>query len=529
MHPSIFLNLFLAFVEGFALIVSPCILPILPIMLSGSIEGGRYRPYGIILGFILVFSCFTLGSRLLVESLHLDLSGIRYLAFILIACFGLILASSFLSTKFAAWTQKLAHLGLRLSDSAVNSKSSGWLSGIVLGGLVSLIWVPCGGPILAAAIVQSAIQESNWGSFLSFLFFAFGSVLPMILIALLGRKLLQSLHFFKQYSESLRKVFGLIIFLGAGFAAAIDAGWLNLNFTSASTPAPTHESMQLIDSLKYPYPAPPLATSPSDWLNSPPLTLNALKGQVVLIDFWTYSCINCIRTLPYLKKWYAEYHHQGFEIIGVHTPEFQFEKDPNNVKAAIKAQGILYPVVMDNHYATWLNYNNQYWPAHYLIDRQGNVVAVQFGEGGYAETEHNIRVLLGLKSPKNLPTDNASPTFFPGQTPETYLGTARSGEHASVWSTQGEWLNTPQYIQNNTAQSKITLRFSAKQVFMVAHSATGPMPVTVSLNGRSMPGITLDAASLYPILNLDQFSSGVLQLTFPHPGAQLYTFTFGSN
>ena len=528
MNAPLFLNLFLAFIEGFALILSPCILPILPILLGGSIEGGRQRPYGIIFGFVLVFAGFTISSRLLVQYLDLDLSGVRYVAFILIALFGVILISDYLSAKFEHWTGHFANLGQRWSDKR-GTQSGGFWSGVILGALVSLIWVPCGGPILAAAIVQSAVQDSNWGSFFSFCFFALGSVTPMIIIALLGRKIMQRISFLKNKTQRLRQLFGAIIIVGAALAAAFDAGWLN------ATPRPDTSVIvsgqkQLIHPLSHPYPAPALKDSPDDWINSVPLTLSDLKGKVVLIDFWTYSCINCVRTLPYLKNWYAKYHNQGLEIIGVHTPEFEFEKAPQNVRAAVKADGILYPVVMDSDYSTWLNYGNQYWPAHYLIDKQGDVVATQFGEGGYAETEHNIRVLLGLQDQvNNSPAVNAAATpYFSTQTPETYLGSARAGDHQEVWNINGTWNTQAQYILNTQENASIILHFSAKKVFLVAGSVNGPMQVTVTLNGKALPGFTLDQHDLYPILSLPSAQSGTLELTFSRFGAQLYTFTFGN-
>ncbi|MCX7123890.1 MAG: redoxin family protein [Gammaproteobacteria bacterium] len=526
MSVAFFLNLIFAFIEGFALILSPCILPILPIMLSGSLEGGKQRPYGIIFGFILVFATFTAGSRLLAIAFHLDLSGLRYLAFAFIALFGVILASESLSRKFEQSTRGLAQIGFKWSE-AKNKPSGGFLSGFILGGLVSLIWVPCGGPILAIAIVQSAIQQSNWGSFFTFLVFALGSVIPMMLIALLGRKIMQHISFLKSQGSRLRKIFGFIIILGAGLAVSFDAGWLSaaprLNNTTLND-----SSSQLIDALSQPYPAPALKDSPTDWINSPPLTLSDLKGKVVLIDFWTYSCINCVRTLPYLKNWYAQYHAKGFEIIGVHTPEFQFEKDPQNVEAAVKENGILYPIVMDSNYSTWLNYNNQYWPAHYLIDQQGNVVATHFGEGNYAETEHNIRVLLGLKSDPSTPKANtASTPFFTNQTPETYLGSARSGTHQAVWDTTGQWNIQKQFILNLEQGTRISLHFTAKKVFLVGGATAAPIKVSVKLNGKKMTGFVLNRHDLYPILNLPSLQSGTLELTFQNPGAQLYTFTFG--
>ncbi len=523
MNTAYLLNLGLAFVEGFALILSPCILPILPIMLSGGMEGGRRRPYGIITGFVLVFALFTVISRLLVQHLNINLDLLRYGAFALIALFGMILISDRLSAQFAHWTQRFANLGMTASTKTDQS-SGGFCSGILLGGLVSLIWVPCGGPILAAAIVQSAIQNSNWASFFSFLFFALGSVLPMIIITLFGRSILQRLLFLKKNTGRLRKVFGVIILVSAALALAPT----RISSTPVATSINANAHGLLLDALNSPYPAPALADAPDDWINSPPLALTDLKGKVVLIDFWTYSCINCVRTLPYLNNWYAQYHDKGLVIIGVHTPEFEFEKNRSNVVQAVKEDGIHYPVVMDSNYATWLNYHNEYWPAHYLIDKQGNVVYQHFGEGDDAQTEHNIRVLLGLQGNATTPLPNtAARSFLNAQSPETYLGSARANAHQDLWSTQGSWTSEDQYIVSTQANASIALQFTAQKVFLVAGASDQPVVVTVQLNGKTISNFTLTRHDLYPVLNLPKQTTGNLTLQFSNPGAELYTFTFG--
>ncbi len=523
MNTAILLNLALAFVEGFALILSPCILPILPIMLSGGIEGGRSRPYGIITGFVLVFASFTIISRLLVQHLGINLDIVRYIAFALIGLFGLILISDKLSNKFEHLTQRFASIGMVASAKA-DQPSGGFFSGVLLGGLVSLIWVPCGGPILAAAIVRSAVEDSNWGSFFSFLFFALGSVLPMIIIAMLGKTIMQKLTFLKKNTGRLRKIFGVII-LAAAVLALIP---MHTNSIPANTGLSEATSNQLVDALSLPYPAPAILDAPNNWINSPPLAIADLKGKVVLIDFWTYSCINCVRTLPYLNNWYAKYHDQGLVIIGVHTPEFEFEKNPSNVIQAVQEDGIKYPVVMDSNYATWLSYHNQYWPAHYLIDKQGNVVYESFGEGDYAQTEHNIQVLLGVQGNVTTPQPNAVATSaFSNQTPETYLGGARASKFLGLWSTEGSWVSQDQYIVSTGPNASITIDFNAQKVFLVAGVANKPVVVTVLLNGKNIGTFTLTHHDLYPVLTLPKQSTGKLTLQFATPGAELYTFTFG--
>jgi thiol-disulfide isomerase/thioredoxin len=280
-------------------------------------------------------------------------------------------------------------------------------------------------------------------------------------------------------------------------------------------------------------------------------------GKVVLIDFWTYSCINCIRTLPYLRDWYNKYHDKNFVIIGVHAPEFEFEKNVNNVKHAIQQYDIKYPVVLDNNYVIWQNYHNQYWPAHYLINKDGQVVYQHFGEGKYDETEHNIRVLLGLTDVAAASSENSTKFNF-SQTPETYLGYARAENYAGApdlaiyttayqfpaslpikgWALSGSWLVDAEKIKSMDENSAIKIHFSAKNVYVVMGSKNNqPIKVTVLLNGKP---ITQDAAAgikqssfivdrhnLYPIVTLPQAATGVLELQFDKPGAEVYTFTFG--
>ncbi len=549
-----FLNNLFAFGEGFALILSPCILPILPILFSGGISGGRKRPLGILFGFVITFASFTAFSHVLVESLNLNLTWVRNVAFILIALFGLILISDVLSAKFSVLTNKIANWGNKLSAKQ-EAKTKGFWGGIVLGALVSLVWVPCGGPILASAIIQIVIQKTLWASFITFFFFALGSIIPMLCIILLGRTIMNRFNFLNTKTELIRKVFGGIMIIMA--MVSIFFNPFAIAAASPMSEAPnvtiTASMPKLVGGLAVPYQAPMLNDPANAWINSPPLTLAQLKGKVVLIDFWTYSCINCVRTLPYLKDWYSKYERDGLVIIGVHAPEFAFEKDMANVQAAVKEYGILYPVVLDNDYGTWQNYNNQYWPADYLIDKNGNVVYEHFGEGGYNEAEQNIRTLLGLAGAITPPSSaiiaaaNAGSLY--NQTPETYLGYGRADSFNSregvvddvptlysfptnlpqdTWALQGKWNVAKQYIQAMANNASIEIHFYARKLFLVAGTVNNtPTTVQVSLNNKPMPAITIEAHTLYSVLTLDTAQKGILQLTFPKAGVQLYTFTFG--
>lgn len=538
-----YINIGLGFLEGFALIISPCILPILPIILAGSLEGSKKRPLGIVLGFILTFSLFTFFSRALVRYSGIDLSIIRYASFILLLLFGLVMLSTYLTELFARLTRRFANVGHSLGG------QEGFKSGVIFGGLVALIWTPCAGPILAAVIVQTVIQQTTLSSFLVILAFGLGAAVPMLLIALLGRSVMERLHFFKKKTVLFRKILGVIIILSVGYMVYGEGAASPLVSSSSQT-----QQAKLIDGLYHSYSAPKIEGIDA-WINSSPLTLEQLKGKVVLIDFWTYSCINCVRTFPYLKDWYAKYHKEGLEIIGVHAPEFEFEKNVNNVKNAVEKYEIKYPIALDNHFVTWRNFNNSYWPAHYLIDKNGKVVYQHFGEGEYATTENNIRFLLGLNGV--VAEKKETPIF--AATPETYLGFARMDNYASPesithnkmatytfpeslasnqWALQGTWIVTPQNIISAGENAALKIHFNARKVFVVMGNATGfPIRVKLMLNGETVVNekgkdvsksvITVDHHGLFEAIVLPRASNGILQLNPSAPGLEVYTFTFG--
>lgn len=543
------INMGLAFLEGLALIISPCILPILPIILSGSITGSKKRPIGIILGFVLTFALFTFFSRQLVQYTGIDLVLIRHISYGLLILFGIVMISSTLTERFSLLTQRLTRVGSSLSSA--NDVQGGFISGVIFGGLVGLIWTPCAGPILAAVIVQTVIQQTTFASFLTILSFGVGAAVPMLVIALFGRRIMTRLTFFKKHTIRMRKLLGLIIIFTVFYMIYSESAPPSF----AQTNQAAFNQRGLTNGILNPYPAPAIAGI-TDWINSPPLEISKLTGNVVLIDFWTYSCINCIRTLPYLKDWYTKYHDKGLIIIGVHAPEFEFEKNENNVKNAVEKNGILYPVALDNHFTTWQNYQNRYWPAHYLIDKQGFVVYQHFGEGEYDVTENNIRYLLGMKA-ENLAKSRES--YNANETPETYLGIARADRYSSSekimedlaaeytypteladdhWALKGSWKIERDQIITAAAGAAIKIHFNATKVYIVMGNSTGqPIKVDLLLNGESIisekgkdvqnSSIIVDRQRLYTALELKHFSSGILQLTSTAPGLEIYTFTFG--
>jgi len=544
------INIGLAFVEGFALIISPCILPILPIILSGSLTGKKSRPIGIVVGFIIVFSIVTLFSRVLIQLAHVSEDTIRTISFGILLILGIMMISTYLTEKFNVLTQRLTNVGHSLQSA--NNPQSGFLGGLLFGGLVGVIWTPCAGPILAAVIVQVVVQQTTFSSTLVVISFAIGAGLPMLLIALVGRRIMTTFTFFREKTVLFRQLLGFIIILTVLYLIFFPGTGSSFSPSSSKV---ISQPTALIQGLEHPYQAPELAGIDT-WINSTPLNWHDLKGKVVLIDFWTYSCINCIRTLPYLKDWYAKYHDRGLEIIGVHSPEFQFEHDVNNVKRAVAAFGIHYPVALDNRFLTWQNFKNEYWPAHYLVNQSGHVVYMHFGEGEYDVTENNIRYLLGVRSRGSVPS--AEENYSTAQTPETYLGYYRLTRFLSPepiiknqpayytypktlsenqWALNGKWIISADKIVSAAPNASIRIRFMAGKVYAVmgtSHSDT----VSILLDGKPIAvnhgsdvidsQVVVKHNQLYSLVDLKKGHSGMLEITAASQGLEVYTFTFGN-
>ncbi len=377
----------------------------------------------------------------------------------------------------------------------------------------------------------------------------------MLLITLGGKQVMSKLDFFKLHSVLIRKALGIVIIATVLLTAGGDL--FHFPASASQAKAATPQFIKIRKGLANPYPAPDF-TGINAWINTKPLTMSELKNKVVLVDFWTYSCINCVRTLPYITAWDQKYRNQGLVIVGVHSPEFDFEKNVGNVQAAVQKQNIHYPVALDNRLDTFTAFNNQYWPAHYLIDRSGRVVYTHFGEGEYDVTESNIRTLLGVQG-KTTARHSESGLSSVNQTPETYLGFERATAFQSLqpaqhnkpvaytipnslpmdsWALGDWWTVGRQQVTAQKAGASLKLRFTAKKVFLVLGSETGKaIPIQLTLNGKPLTGnagkdvknsqLTVQQHTLYELVNQGNAKSGVLEIKTTKPGLEAYAFTFG--
>jgi cytochrome c biogenesis protein CcdA/thiol-disulfide isomerase/thioredoxin len=524
----------LAFIEGVSLIVSPCILPILPFILAASVVGSRLRPFLITLGFVLSFIFFALLSRKIFAVSGIPQDTLQTIAYGFLLLLGLVMVVPYLENRFALLTSKLASSA---ENATQGKRSEGIMGALFVGLLIGIVWTPCAGPILAAALIQVISAKTNVDAVIIIIAFSIGTAIPMLLIALFSQQLTRRIHALAKHATLIRRAMGIIIIAFALF------GLSGFNLTAwLVTPAHAEE---LQDG---PYVKAPEISGITKWFNTQPLRPSELKGKVVLVDFWAYSCINCIRTLPHIESWYKKYKDQGLVVIGVHAPEFPFEMDPKNVAAAVKEFGITYPVAMDNDYVTWSNFSNRYWPAHYLIDREGRLVYTHFGEGDYAETENKIRELLHLNKSTDLPSDSATTSL--SQTPETYLGYERAKNFSSPesvtkdklnvysfpgnlarnqWALKGPWTIQKDHIVAGHAGAGLMFYFTATKVYLVLGNNTGhPVNITLKLNGNTATKITVSQHKLYELINQSSAKNGVLEITAEKPGLEAYAFTFGN-
>ena len=541
----------IAFLAGVITAVSPCVLPVLPIVLAGGAAGGRRRPYAIITGLLTSFVVSILLVTWILRELGLPQDLLRNVS---IGLLFLVAAIMLLPSLGQFVERPLA----RIARGPRSDLGGGFVLGMALG----LVFVPCGGPILAYVSAQAASLDLGFKPVATAIAYALGASLVLLLIAIGGSRGSAPL---RRRAPALRAWLGVIV------AASAFALVFNLD-TKLQTSLPnwTHFLQRHTEETAYARkkigrhsvtsrkplvaatvgglpdygPAPNFAGI-DDWLNSRPLTLQQLRGKVVLIDFWTYSCINCLRTLPYLKAWYRTYAKNGLVIVGVHTPEFAFEHVLSNVRNATHELGVRYPVALDNEYGTWDAWQNEGWPAEYLIDRRGHVREGRIGEGDYAETEHSIRTLLAepaVRLPK--PTDMPDRTPTGALTPETYLGFDRLDLVRSRGPRvkQGDaalylppaTLAPNEYAYGGVARvesqrlvavrdASIRLHFHARKVHIVLG---GRGTVQVLVDGKPYGSLRVTEDRLYTAVSYPGIQDRLLELRLS-PGVEAYSFTFG--
>lgn len=566
-----------AFLAGIVTILSPCILPLLPIILSGSLTGGKKRPLGVVTGFIISFTFFTLALSTIVKATGIDADALRIVAVIVIALFGL----SLLIPKTQLWLELLMGKLSGLIPQN-NQNQDGFGGGVLVGLSLGLIWAPCVGPILASVITLAATSQVTIAAVLITLAYSLGTALPMLAITYSGQKLLDNHRWLLTNSGTIQKIFGMLMILtaaaifsnldrkfqtylitkfpqyGAGLTAIEDNSLVQQQLNRLGDKERQESGLLLPQKQKAPD-----FVGGTNWLNTdtPLLLSDELKGKVVLVDFWTYSCINCIRTFPYLREWYDKYKDQDFVIIGVHSPEFEFEKDTDNVQMALEDNDLRYPVVQDNDFTIWRAYSNRYWPAHYLIDKEGYIRYQHFGEGKYTETENAIRSLLDEEPLSETEEVSTRPAR---QTPETYLGYGRAeqyirGEEIVInkpWNypTQattvpldgvnldGDWQVNEEYISSTSDTAALELHFTAQKVFLVLskESADASGNIKVLIDGQPIASsdttddvdangnLVVTVPKKYDIANFSTPNAEhVLRLEFSK-GINAYAFTFGS-
>jgi cytochrome c biogenesis protein CcdA/thiol-disulfide isomerase/thioredoxin len=599
----------LVFLGGVLTILSPCILPVLPFVFARSEQKFLTNGLPMLAGMALTFaSIATLAAVGGSWAVRVNQYG-RVFALVLLTAF----AATLLSTRLADWLARpFVALGNRLAQS--NPEAAGrftLLNSLLLGIATGLLWAPCAGPILGLILTGAAISGPNARTTLLLFAYAAGAATSLAVALLAGGRVFAFLKKSLGTGEWIRRGLGVAVLVAV---VAIVFGWDSTVLTRLSLNGTNSLEQSLIDKINPPNSAAPggammamsnstmaMSNSKTDghammmsaakpagnlpvegeipsfagatlWLNSPPLTPESLRGKVVMVDFWTYSCINCLRALPYVQSWYQKYKDHGLVVIGVHAPEFAFEKDPNNVRRAVADLKITYPVALDNDYAIWQAFNNQYWPAHYFIDATGHIRAHHFGEGNYDESEQTIRTLLTEAGQSGLPPPGmglakavgvqAPPDEAHDQSPETYVGYRRADNFASPggfaqdqahvysapsalklnqWALGGSWNVDPEKAVLSASGGKIEFRFYARDLHLVLGPGSNAKPVRfrVTLDGAppaashgadtdSNGAGIIDGQRLYQLIRQSgDVGEHVFSIEFLDPGVQAYSFTFG--
>lgn len=583
-----------AYLAGVLTIVSPCILPVLPFVFARAGQPFSTSILPMLLAKIVTFagiaSLAALGGNWAVQA---NAYG-RYAAIAMLAVFGVTL----LSTRAAAFvTGPLVELGNRLSRKAATGEKGSIGGSILLGVATGLLWAPCAGPVLGLVLTGAALNGANAQTTLLLVAYAAGAATSLALAVLAGARVFAAMKRFLGLGDRIRQGLGVAVLAGVGaIALGLDTGLLaQLSYASTSgveqsildrlhsgaSPvdvASTRMTLAAKDTRQAAYRSdlPVEGQFPSldgavQWLNSKPLTPAELRGKVVLVDFWTYSCINCIRTIPYVRAWAEKYRDQGLVVIGVHAPEFAFEKQIGNVEKAVRDFKITYPVAIDNNFAIWRAFSNSYWPAHYFIDAEGQIRYTHFGEGDYEGSERVIQDLLAEAAGKKKAEDDlvkpnargaeASPDLARLGSGETYVGYARAANFVSPegvsantsarytvgnpglneWGLTGNWTVGAEEARLNEAGGGITYRFRARDLHLVLGTGAGgrPVPFQITIDGVA-PGAdhgadidaagkgTVTATRLYQLVRQSGAArERTFEIRFLAPGAEAFVFTFG--
>jgi cytochrome c biogenesis protein CcdA/thiol-disulfide isomerase/thioredoxin len=591
----------LVFLGGVLTILSPCILPVLPFVFARSEQKFLTNGLPMLAGMAITFAAIaTLAAVGGSWAVRVNQYG-RVFALVLLTLF----AATLLSTRLADWLARpFVALGNQLAQSTPGATPRfTLLNSLLLGIATGLLWAPCAGPILGLILTGAAISGPNARTTLLLFAYAAGAATSLAVALLAGGRVFAFLKRSLGTGEWIRRGLGVAVLLAV---VAILFGWDSTVLTRLSLNGTNNLEQSLIDKINPQNPAAPggsmmaMSNSKADghammmsaakpagslpvegdipsfagatlWLNSPPLTPESLKGKVVVVDFWTYSCINCLRALPYVESWYQKYKDHGLVVIGVHAPEFAFEKDPGNVRHAVADLKITYPVALDNDYVIWQAFNNQYWPAHYFIDATGRIRAHHFGEGNYDESEQIIRTLLTEAGQGALPPPGmdqravgvqAPPDEAHDQSPETYVGYRRADNFASPggfaqdqvhvysapaamklnqWALGGSWNVDPEKAVLGASGGKIEFRFYARDLHLVLGPGSDGKPVRfrVTLDGAapaashgadtdSSGAGVIDGQRLYQLIRQSgDVGEHVFSIQFLDPGVQAYSFTFG--
>ncbi len=573
--------LLLSYLAGVLTIVSPCILPVLPFVFARAdrpfVRNGLPLLVGMALTFAGVASLAALGGGWAVRANEVG----RWIALAVMAALGLSLLIPAVGDRLM---RPFVAAGSWLTDRAERgSADQGDIrSSLLLGVATGLLWAPCAGPILGLILTGAALQGAGVGSTVLLLAYAAGAATSLALALLVGGRVFKAMKGALGVGEWVRRGLGVLVLVGvAAIALGMDTGLLTrisaagtgrleqALLTTVGRGVPTNTAPADLNNLPVEGVMPPL-TGATTWINSPPLTREQLRGKVVVVDFWTYSCINCLRALPYVRAWAEKYKDQGLVVIGVHTPEFAFEKSEANVREAVARLGAGRPVAIDNDFAVWRAFKNQYWPAHYFIDAQGRIRHHHFGEGDYDGSERVIQQLLKEAGAADVASDlvqvqaqgaEAAADMAQLASPETYVGYARAENFRSpggfardavktygpaalrlnAWSLTGPWRVTREHAALTAPGGRLTFRFKARDLHLVMGPGQGDAGVRfrVRIDGAapgSDAGSDIDAQGqgridrqrLYQLVRqAGPVRERTFEIEFLDPGAQVFAFTFG--